>query len=127
MKLEVKGHVLCRLHRLPLFLAASLLLCAGCGEPYDELGEVGYGEYAFKHGPPSGPAPWNYYLTCYGGPSDSCYMGTPACGGKKVDGKDNDCDGQVDEGGTCPKPPPPPKPDAGVPKPPPPPPWGDSW
>ena len=58
----------------------------GCGgeEPLDDgLSR----ETMFKHGPPSGPAPWKYYLTCYGGPSDSsAYKHTPACGGKVVDG-----------------------------------------
>ncbi len=43
---------------------------------------------AFRHPPPSTPAPWTYVLTCYGGSNDSsAYLGTPACGGKKVDGK----------------------------------------
>ncbi|MCA9664352.1 MAG: hypothetical protein KC503_02155 [Myxococcales bacterium] len=42
---------------------------------------------AFKHGPPSGTAPWTYYLTCYGGPGDSgAYNSNVACGGKKANG-----------------------------------------
>lgn len=41
----------------------------------------------FKHPPPSSPAPWTYFLTSYGGPSDtSAYMHSVACGGKKPDG-----------------------------------------
>ncbi len=68
-------------------VAAVALLAWGCGDLQMDPEEVGSGEYLFKHGPPPGGAPWSYYLTCYGGPSDSCYMGTPACGGKKVDGK----------------------------------------
>jgi hypothetical protein len=66
-----------------LALVASLALAA-CGDEAD----VASAEYAYNHPPPSSPPPWTYILTCYGGPSDSsAYLGTPACGGKKVDGK----------------------------------------
>lgn len=67
-----------------------LLACmaiTGCASGEEDETDIAKGEYAYKHGPPSGNAPWDYYLTCYGGPSDSsAYLGTPACGGKKVNG-----------------------------------------
>jgi hypothetical protein len=58
---------------------------AGCGE--DGLEPVGRREFAYQRSHPEGSGPWDYYLTCYGGPSDgSAYQGTPACGGQVVDG-----------------------------------------
>ncbi len=53
------------------------------------------------------------------------YTQTDVLSAEICDSKDNDCDGQVDEGGVCPKPPKP-KADSGVPKPSPPPPKADS-
>jgi hypothetical protein len=61
------------------------LLCVGCSE---ELAEEGAGRTAFfKHGPPTATAPYPYLLTSYGAPDDTYSTGTPACGGKPVDGK----------------------------------------
>jgi len=70
-------------------LAASILvvplLCAGCLSD-DSAEDVEAGRTTFfKHGPPSGGAPYAYQLTSYGGAGDSS-TGTPACGGKSVDG-----------------------------------------
>jgi hypothetical protein len=58
---------------------------ASCGD--EATVTIGSSEYAYQHPPPSSPQPWTYFLTSYGGPNDSCYLGTPACGGKVVDGK----------------------------------------
>jgi hypothetical protein len=59
------------------------LLLAACGETHEPVSR----EYAFWHGPPPGGAPYDYFLTAYGGPSDpSAFGGVPACGGKRVNG-----------------------------------------
>jgi MYXO-CTERM domain-containing protein len=45
-------------------------------------------QQAFRHPPPPGDPPWDYFLTIYGGPDDaSAFLGTPACGGRVVDGE----------------------------------------
>ena len=72
----------------------GLLCVAGCvgdvglqDEVWDDDEESTRGAM-FKHGPPPGAAPWSYYLTSYGGPSDSsAYKKSVACGGKRPDGK----------------------------------------
>jgi hypothetical protein len=82
-----------RLMAAPMLFCASLLLWNGCGmgvisdeELWDD--DDAERETMFKHPPPSGPAPWTYYLTSYGGYSDkSAYNGKPACGGSRVNGK----------------------------------------
>ena len=57
---------------------------AGLSSP---SGSQGLLEQGFRHPPPPGDGPWPYNLTCYGGPNDSsAYLGTPACGGRVVDG-----------------------------------------
>jgi hypothetical protein len=63
--------------------AASLLvLSCGEGELDDQPASYESGRETFwKHGTPPGDAPWTYGLTSYND------YGTPACGGKKVDGK----------------------------------------
>jgi hypothetical protein len=64
-------------------IALMLLFLAACGgmEPVDEsLDEIESEHYAFKHGPPPGPPPYDYFLTSY---KD---FTTPACGGKTIDG-----------------------------------------
>jgi len=65
----------------------AALLPLGCGgeEAWDQ-GELGSLEQAYKHGPPAGAPPYDYFLTSYGGSGDPAANGTPACGGKKVDG-----------------------------------------
>jgi hypothetical protein len=63
-----------------------ILFIGGCQQIEEPLPEEGDGRTAFfKHGPPAGGAPYAYFLTSYGAPGDAC-TGTPACGGKPVDG-----------------------------------------
>ncbi len=70
-------------------IVASALLIGGlaCGVEQDFLTDDDISEqgYAFRHGPPPGPPPYDYFLTSYGDPHDPD-RGTPACGGRKVDG-----------------------------------------
>lgn len=68
-------------------LALTILLPLGCGGAEEGWeGEVGSIEQAYQHGPPAGPTPYDYFLTSYGGAGDPAANGTPACGGRKVDG-----------------------------------------
>lgn len=66
-------------------MVAVAILPLGCGgeEGWQEVGTL---QQAYKHPPPPGPPPYHYVLTSYGGPGDPGANGTPACGGKKVDG-----------------------------------------
>ena len=66
------------------FLALSSIVFISCGSEFSE--DVQEKEFAYKHGPPPGDPPWDYFLTSYGDPTDPD-TGTPACGGKGVDGK----------------------------------------
>ena len=70
--------------RLMLQLALTLTLAA-CGSEQDPAQTASSRESYYKHGTPPGSAPYPYYLTSYGAPGDASF-GTPACGGKKVDG-----------------------------------------
>jgi len=67
-----------------LQLALTLTLAA-CGSEQDPAQTASSRESYYKHGTPPGSAPYPYYLTSYGAPGDASF-GTPACGGKKVDG-----------------------------------------
>lgn len=67
-------------------LTMAALLPLGCGGEEARDGELGSLEQAYKHGPPPGAPPYDYFLTSYGGSADPAANGTPACGGKKVDG-----------------------------------------
>jgi hypothetical protein len=78
-----------RRERMIKTLGLFLLLTSACQpgqEQADRFAEhVGQSEYAYKHGPPPGNSPYAYLLTSYGGNGD--VSGTPACGGRSVDGQ----------------------------------------
>jgi hypothetical protein len=73
-----------------LFIGPLVITLCGCGSTAEEdtslVDLIGKKEQAFKHGPPPGEAPYDYFLTTYGGPNDPVANGTPACGGKAIDG-----------------------------------------
>ena len=59
-----------------VLIGVALAPLSGCGSSAPELIESK--RMAYKHGTPPGPAPWSYYLTTFGGGSDTQGM---ACGG----------------------------------------------
>lgn len=65
---------------ISILLCAFLAITACQSSPEQQIGSA---TRAYKHGPPPGPMPWSYYITVFGGGSDTQ---NTACG-KIADGK----------------------------------------